>query len=83
MKIKSFCGTSAKCGENKNLDCDLRLCYRGNSQKRFGLKQTLYEILQAVSINVFNKSPIENLFDKPIQQNVKEPFPSNQLKIFE
>ncbi len=38
---------------------------------------------KVISINVFDKSPIENLFDKPIQQNVKEPFPSNQLNIFE
>lgn len=52
------------------------------AKKKFNLKQSLYEILQVVSISMFEKLPIVNLFDKPIQQDVKELF-SNQLNIFE
>lgn len=51
--------------------------------KKSRSKAILYEILWVVSINVFGKSPIENLFGKPIQQTVKELFSSHQLNIFE
>ena len=83
LKIKSFWGTSANAVKTQIWIAICAYVIVAIAKKRFGLKQTLYEILQVVSINVFDKSPIENLFDKPIQQNVKELFPSNQLSIFE
>lgn len=83
LKIQSFWGTSAKAVRTQIWIAVCAYVIMAIAKKRFGLKQTLYEILQLISINVFDKSPIENLFDKPIQQNVKELFPSNQLNIFE
>ncbi len=83
LKIKSFWGTSANAVKTQIWIAVCAYVIVAIAKKRFALKQTLYEILQVVSINVFDKSPIENLFDKPIQQNVKELFPPNQLSIFE
>ncbi len=83
LKIKSFWGTSANAVKTQIWIAICAYVIVAIAKKRFGLKQTLYEILQVVSINVFDKSPIENMFDKPIQQNDKELFPSNQLNIFE
>jgi hypothetical protein len=56
-----------------------RLCEKG---KRFSLKQSLYEILQVVSVSIFEKVPMKELFSHPIQQNFKEQN-RNQLNIFE
>jgi Domain of unknown function (DUF4372)/Transposase DDE domain len=83
LKIKSFWGTSANAVKTQIWIAVCTYVIVAIAKKRFGLKKTLYEILQVISINVFDKSPIENLFDKPIQQNVKELFPANQLNIFE
>jgi hypothetical protein len=51
-------------------------------RKQLKIKQTLYEILQILSINIFDKSPINQLFDDTLQQNFKE-LNNNQLKMFE
>jgi hypothetical protein len=50
------------------------------AKKKFYLKQSLYEILQVVSICIFDKVPLNELFSKPIQQNFKE-LNDKQLKI--
>jgi hypothetical protein len=41
------------------------------AKKKYQLKQSLYEIIQVVSICIFDKAPIHELFAKPIQQNFK------------
>lgn len=51
-------------------------------KKQLGLKQSLYEILQILSINIFDKTPLNQLFDKTVQQNFKE-LKDNQLTIFD
>lgn len=51
-------------------------------KKKLSLKQSLYEILQILSINIFDKTPINQLFDKTVQQNFKE-LKDNQLTIFD
>ncbi len=51
------------------------------AKKKFQLKQSLYEIIQVVSICIFDKVPLHELFAKPILQNFKE-LNDNQLKIF-
>jgi hypothetical protein len=83
LKIQSFWGTSPNAVKTQIWIAICAYVIVAIAKKRFELKQTLYEILQVISINVFDKSPIENLFDKPIQQNVKELYPANQLSIFE
>jgi hypothetical protein len=51
-------------------------------KKRLNLKQSIYEILQILSINIFDKEPLYQLFNKPNLQNFKEQN-YNQLKLFD
>ena len=51
-------------------------------KKQLDLKQSLYEILQILSINIFDKTHLMHLFNEPLQQNFKE-LNYNQLKIFD
>ncbi len=51
-------------------------------KKKLGIKQSLYEILQILSISIFDKMPIQQLFQDASLQIFKEQNP-NQLKIFE
>ena len=51
-------------------------------KKQLRLPQSLYEILQLLSINIFDKTPINQLFDKTEQQNFKE-LKDKQLILFD
>lgn len=51
-------------------------------KKKLKLKQSIYEILQILSINIFDKEPLYQLFRKPDLQKIKE-HNYNQLKIFD
>jgi hypothetical protein len=50
-------------------------------KKKLKIEQSIYEILQILSINIFDKEPINQLFDKPNLQYFKEQN-YNQLKLF-
>jgi hypothetical protein len=83
LKIKSFWGTSANAVKTQVWIAICTYTLVAIAKKKFNLNQSLYEILQVLSISVFDKAPLSTLFDKPTQQNVKELFSSNQLNIFE
>jgi hypothetical protein len=51
-------------------------------KKQLQLKHSLYEILQVLSINIFDKMPINQLFEDILIQNFKE-LNDNQLKMFD
>lgn len=51
-------------------------------KKKLKLKQSIYEILQILSINIFDKGPLYELFKKPNLQYFKEQN-YNQLKLFD
>jgi hypothetical protein len=51
-------------------------------KKKLKIKQSIYEILQILSINIFDKEPVNQLFDNPNLQYFKEQN-YNQLKLFE
>lgn len=51
-------------------------------KKKLKIEQSIYEILQILSINIFDKEPINQLFDKPNLQYFKEQN-YNQLKMFD
>jgi len=51
------------------------------AKKKLKLKQSLYEILQLVSLSVFERTPLHELFSEEKYQDVKEPL-YNQLKLF-
>jgi hypothetical protein len=50
-------------------------------KKKLKIEQSIYEILQILSINMFDKEPLNQLFDKPNLQYFKEQN-YNQLKLF-
>lgn len=82
LKIKSYWGHS----ENA-VKCQIWIAISvyvlvALVKKQLRLKQTLYEILQILSINIFDKMPINQLFDETLQQNFKE-LNNNQLEIFD
>ena len=81
LKIKSYWGHS----ENA-VKCQIWIAISvyvlvAIVKKQLKLKQSLYEILQILSINIFDKMPINQLFDETLQTNFKE-LNSNQLEIF-
>ena len=82
LKIKSFWG-----GTENAVKTQIRIAIStyvlvAIAKKKFKLQQSLYEILQILSICIFDKSPIQQLFSKSIQQNFKE-LNRNQLNMFE
>jgi hypothetical protein len=50
--------------------------------KKFMLKKSLYEILQVLSISIFEKNPVNQLFTYIQLQYFKEQ-KDNQLKMFD
>ncbi|MFM5944624.1 MAG: IS4 family transposase, partial [Dolichospermum sp.] len=83
LKIKSFWGTSSNAVKTQIWIAISTYVLVAIAKKKFNLKQSLYEILQVLSISIFDKAPLPTLFEKPTQQNVNELFSSNQLNIFE
>ena len=81
LKIKSFWGTSENAVKVQIWIAISVYVLVAIAKKRFKLQQSLYEILQVLSISVFDKTPIDEIFSNPIQQNFKELNP-NQLNIF-
>ena len=81
LKIKSFWGRSENAVKIQIWIAISVYVLVAIAKKKFQLKQSLYEILQVVSICIFDKVPLHQLFAKPIQQNFKE-LNDKQLKIF-
>lgn len=81
LKIKSFWGRSENAVKIQIWIAIAVYVLVAIAKKKYHLKQSLYEILQVVSICSFDKVHIHELFAKPIQQNFKE-LNDKQLKIF-
>jgi hypothetical protein len=54
------------------MDCYLTLHTCSDRKEEFNIQYTLYEMLQVISISVFEKTPIKEIFNKQIQSNLKE-----------
>lgn len=81
LKIKSFWGRSENAVKIQIWIAISVYVLVAIAKKKLQLKQSLYEILQVVSICIFDKVPLHELFAKPLQQNFKE-LNDNQLKMF-
>lgn len=81
LKIKSFWGRSENAVKTQIWIAISVYVLIAIAKKKFQLKHSLYEIIQVVSVCIFDKIPLHELFNKPIQQNFKEQN-DNQLKIF-
>lgn len=82
LKIKSFWGRSENAVKTQIWIAVSVYVLVAIAKKKFKLKQSLYEILQVVSICIFDRTPITQLFNNSIQQNFKE-LDHNQLTIFD
>jgi len=82
LKIKSFWGHSSNAVKTQVWIAVSVYVLVAILKKRLEIKQSLYEILQILSISIFEKTPIQQLFQPPLLQNFKELNP-NQLIIFQ
>lgn len=82
LKIKSFWGKSENAVKTQIWIAIATYTLVAIAKKKFMLKQSLYEILQVLSISLLERTSINQLFQTSIKQNVKE-LDCNQLNIFE
>jgi hypothetical protein len=83
--IKHTCASSVRRHLRKrrqiaNLDRRLALRHGRNRQKRLALSASLYEILQVFSLTLFEKTPVNRLFDV-VQSRKSLASDSNQLNL--
>jgi len=81
LKIKSFWGTSPNAVKTQIWIAISVYVIVLILKKKLNLTQSIYEILQVLSVNIFEKEPLYQLFEKPILQNFKEQN-YNQLNLF-
>jgi hypothetical protein len=82
LKVKSFWGHSENAVKTQVWIAVSVYVLVAIAKKRFMLKQSLYEILQIISIPIFEKMPINQLFQETQLQYFKEQN-HNQLKMFD
>jgi hypothetical protein len=82
LKIKSFWGQSENAVKTQVWIAVSVYVIVAIAKKRFMLKQSLYEILQVLSISIFERTPINQLFQQTQLQYFKEQ-KDNQLKMFD
>ncbi len=82
LKIKSFWGHSENAVKTQVWIAVSVYVLVAIAKKKFMLQQSLYEILQIFSISIFEKMPINQLFQQTQLQYFKEQN-SNQLKMFD
>ena len=82
LKIKSFWGQSENAVRTQVWIAVSVYVLIAIAKKKFMLKQSLYEILQVLSISIFEKTPINQLFQQTQLQYFKEQTP-NQLRMWD
>ena len=82
LKIKSFWGRSANAVKTQTWIAISVYVLVAIAKRKFRLKQSLYEILQVISICIFDKAPLHEIFSNPIQQQNFKELNHKQLKIF-
>lgn len=82
LKIKSFWGQSENAVKTQVWIAVSVYVLVAIAKKKFRLEQSLYEILQVLSISIFEKMPINQLFQKTQLQYFKEQN-HNQLKMWD
>jgi hypothetical protein len=82
LKIKTFWGQSENAVKTQVWIAVSIYVLVAIAKKKFMLKQSLYEILQILSISIFDKMPINQLFQETQLQYFKEQN-HNQLKMFD
>lgn len=81
LKIKSFWGQSENAVKTQVWIAVSVYVLIAIAKKKFMLTQSLYEIVQILSVALFEKKPIHQLFQQTQKQYFKEPI-FNQLNLF-
>lgn len=82
LKVKSFWGQSENAVKTQVWIAVSVYVLVAIAKKKFLLEQSLYEILQILSISIFERTPINELFQLTQKQYFKEQN-HNQLKMFD
>ena len=82
LKIKSFWGQSENAVKTQVWIAISVYALVAIAKKHFMLKQSLYEIIQILSISIFERMPINQLFQQTQLQYFKEQ-KANQLNMFD
>jgi hypothetical protein len=82
LKIKSFWGQSENAVKTQIWIAVSVYVLVAIAKKRFMIKQSLYEILQVLSISIFEKIPVTQLFNQTQSQYFKKQN-DNQLEMFD
>src|SRR3954462_4337392 len=82
FKDQIFLGTIRKCRKNSGWIAVSVYVLVAIAKKKFMLQQSLYEILQILSISIFEKMSINQLFQQNQKQYFKE-LNHNQLRMFD
>lgn len=82
LKLKSYWGYSSNAVKTQIWIAISTYVLIAIVKKKLNLKQSLYEILQIISINIFDKTPLNQLFSETQQQYFKE-LKHNQLNMFD
>jgi hypothetical protein len=81
LRIKSFYGHLRECGEDSGLDSSLVYVLVAIMKKRLNLQESLYTILQILSVTSFEKVPFYQLVTEMNYKNPDQPG-YKQLKLF-
>jgi hypothetical protein len=82
LRIKNFFGTSDNCVKTQVWIAVSVYVLVAIAKKRLGLKHDLYTILQILSLTLFEKTPILNLFQQ-LDDNLEMVHDVNQLKLMD
>ena len=82
LRIKAFYGTSENAVKTQVWIAIATYLLVAILKKRLGLEASLYQLLQVLSITVFEKTPILQAFE-PSASKVEIPHPPNQLTLFD
>ncbi|MFT3825600.1 MAG: IS4 family transposase [Chitinophagaceae bacterium] len=83
LKIKSFWGKSENAVKTQIWIAITVYVLVAIAKKRFCIQQSIYEILQVLSICIFEKVPLHELFAESIKTHNFKETNDNQLKIFD
>jgi len=82
LRIKAFFGTSENAVKSQIWIAVSVYVLIAIVRKRLALSASLYEILQILSLTLFEKTPVNHLFDEGPHQNLS-PQTANQLTLFD
>jgi hypothetical protein len=82
LKIKVFWGESPNAVKTQVWIAIATYVLVAIAKKKFGLDQSLYEILQILSVSALDKTPVNELFSKE-ESKIQREMDPNQLRMFD